>query len=300
MWRVIHTQKVQRYDHYNSIAALKRWVDNVITAEHVCVCVCVCALYRRRQRHCWPLIQAGLLFLLYHTNVCTSHTDWVSWEITADRTPGLRFTLRKLYFIENSSQLVLDCPPAHGEASIPTSCYVCLLLAKAVLSWANPAIIFHQGLEARGVGWGGGSSVCYSYLGSPALYGWGEGNHCYTWKPEAHWLGNSTQGRRRRERSGMRHSGGHRHARVSMHACAHTHRHIHSWTQAHMHTETWHGIHKVLQDSVSLTSNSSAEICCHSAMFYIIQTHTEERIHLKHIQAHNIILNKTKNTQYVW
>ena len=154
MWRVIHTQKVQRYDHYNSIAALKRWVDNVITAEHVCVCVCVCALYRRRQRHCWPLIQAGLLFLLYHTNVCTSHTDWVSWEITADRTPGLRFTLRKLYFIENSSQLVLDCPPAHGEASIPTSCYVCLLLAKAVLSWANPAIIFHQGLEARGVGWG--------------------------------------------------------------------------------------------------------------------------------------------------
>lgn len=25
----------------------------------------------------------------------------------------------------------------------------------------------------------GGSSVCYSYLGSPALYGWGEGNHCY-------------------------------------------------------------------------------------------------------------------------
>lgn len=60
------------------------------------------------------------------------------------------------------------------------------------------------------------------------------------------------------------------HATVSM-PTTHTQKNTHTCTNVHM--ETWKGIQKVLQDSITLTSNSSTEICCHSTTLNTILRH---------------------------
>lgn len=100
------------------------------------------------------LCSRGRLFFLLHCITLTfvHHSDWVSWEITADVTPGAcLYAQKNVFCIEFQSVCIVH--HSTSRASIPTSCYVCLLLAKAVLSWANPATIFHQGLETA---WSGG------------------------------------------------------------------------------------------------------------------------------------------------
>lgn len=116
-----------------------------------------------RSRHA-NLCSRARLFLLYQTDICTSHTDWVSSDITADVTPGAPLYFEKNVFHIEFQPTRSELSTSTWRPSIPTSCYVCLLLAKAVLSKSC-----HQ--SSSGSRDGGVSSVFYSYLGSPALYG---------------------------------------------------------------------------------------------------------------------------------
>lgn len=72
-----------------------------------------------------------------------------------------------LWFEEKNASLMETCwtqSELSGRTSwvsIPTSCYVRLLLANAALSWANPSVIFHQGLKKGG---GVGVPLCVTVI----------------------------------------------------------------------------------------------------------------------------------------
>ena len=171
---------MRKWRNWTALLKLRRhriWEQEI----SVCVCAWVSIIEPCKwwSRLCWPLLRGQVVpLVISYRHLYISH--WLlSWQITVDITPGAPLFFKKTVFLIEFQSTQSEPSISTWRALIPTSCYVCLLSAKAVLSGANPAIIFHQGLEMWG--WRG-SSVCYSDLGSPALYGWGEGNHCYTWK----------------------------------------------------------------------------------------------------------------------
>lgn len=103
VWCVIQTQKVPKYDHYDSIATLKgelitllklrnNWIWDEVVSVSVYMCMCVSMFEPYRQR---PLLQDQAVL----TNICTSHTDLVSWVITADMTHGAPLCFEKNIYI---------------------------------------------------------------------------------------------------------------------------------------------------------------------------------------------------------